>query len=83
MSLTFARDDPYSGGFITRKHHDPRNNVHVIQVEVTMDTYMYEPVDEDVIRRYALKQPRVTIVQDILRNAVRSACEMAERVYLR
>ncbi len=57
--------------------------MHVIQVEVTMDTYMYEPVDEDVIRRYALKQPRVTIVQDILRNAVRSACEMAERVYLR
>ncbi|MFP3976069.1 MAG: N-formylglutamate amidohydrolase, partial [Dehalococcoidia bacterium] len=83
LSLTFAKDDPYSGGFITRKHHDPKNNVHVIQVEVTMGTYMYEPVDEDVVRRYALKQPRVTIVQDILRNAVRSACEMAERVYLR
>lgn len=48
-----------------------------------MDTYMYEPVDEDIVMRYALKQPRVTIVQDILRQAVRSACETAERIYLR
>jgi len=81
LNLTVAKDVPYAGGFITRRHNDPANHVHVIQIEVTMDTYMYEAVDENVVKRYALKQPRVKIVHDILEKATRAACEAAERVY--
>ena len=47
LGLTVARDAPYSGGFITRSHHDPENHVHVIQLEVAMDAYMYEALEPD------------------------------------
>jgi N-formylglutamate amidohydrolase len=31
LGLTIDRDVPYSGGFITRSHHDPEGHVHVLQ----------------------------------------------------
>ena len=81
LGLTLAKNEPYSGGFITRMHHDPKNDVHVIQVEVTMETYMYEPMEEDKAKRYALKQSRLHIAQDFLRKAVLAASEAAKNVY--
>jgi len=81
LGLTVAKNDPYSGGFITRTHNDPDNHVHVMQLEITMDTYMYEAVDERAVRRYALKQPRVKFVRDILAAAVEAACRAADRIY--
>lgn len=81
LDLTVAKDVPYSGGFITRRHSDPANDVHALQVEVTMETYMYEAVDDDVAKRYALKPPRVRIVQDALRRAIHGARAAAERIY--
>ena len=81
LGLTFAKNEPYAGGFITRMHSDPANDVHVIQVEVTMDTYMYEPVEVDKVKRYALKQSRLRIAQDFLRSAVIAACDAAKRIY--
>ncbi len=81
LGLTLAKNEPYSGGFITRIHNDPKNDVHVIQIEVTMDTYMYEPLDSDKTKRYALKQSRLHIAQDFLRKAVLSASEAAKKLY--
>ncbi|MFW5855299.1 MAG: N-formylglutamate amidohydrolase [Thermodesulfobacteriota bacterium] len=80
LNLTVARDVPYAGGFITRKHHNPGEHVHVIQIEVSMDTYMYEAVDP-VSKRYALKSPRLKIVRSAVRSAFRAACTAAERIY--
>ncbi|MGI8728193.1 MAG: N-formylglutamate amidohydrolase, partial [Solirubrobacterales bacterium] len=62
LGLTIARDVPYSGGFITRVHHNPQEHVHVIQLEVAMDTYMYEAV-ANAPKRYAIKRPRLKIVR--------------------
>ncbi len=81
LGLTLAKNEPYSGGFITRMHSDPKNYVHVIQVEVTMDTYMYEPMESDKAKRYALKQSRLHIAQDFLRKAVLAASEAARELY--
>ncbi|MFO8056277.1 MAG: N-formylglutamate amidohydrolase [bacterium] len=81
LGLTFEKNQPYSGGFITRNYADPEQDVHVIQLEVTMDTYMYEPVEESRLKRYGLKQLRVRIVQDILRHALQAAIHTAERIY--
>ena len=81
MRFTWAENVPYAGGFITRRHSDPAGGVHIIQVEVTMDTYMYEPVNEDRVKRFALKQSRLHIVQDILHGAVRAAVDAAGRLY--
>lgn len=78
--LTVARDVPYSGGFITRTHHDPDDHVHVIQLEVAMETYMYEAVASPP-KRYALKRPRLRIVRRAVRAAFRAAAAEAERIY--
>ncbi|MGI8632220.1 MAG: N-formylglutamate amidohydrolase [Solirubrobacterales bacterium] len=80
LGLTIARDKPYAGGFITRTHHDPDNHVHVIQLEVAMDTYMYEAVAH-APKRYAIKRPRLQIVRRAVQAAFRSAAEGAERIY--
>lgn len=45
QSLTVVRNDPYKGGYITKEHHDPANHVHVLQLEIKKDLYMYEGLD--------------------------------------
>ncbi len=82
LGLTYAKNEPYSGGFITRMHSDRDNDVHVIQVEVTMDTYMYEAIETDKEKRYALKQSRLRIAQDFLRKAALAASDTARRLYV-
>jgi N-formylglutamate amidohydrolase/glutathione synthase/RimK-type ligase-like ATP-grasp enzyme len=80
LGLTIARDVPYSGGFITRSHHDPAGHVHVMQLEVAMDAYMYE-AGATPPKRYALKRPRLRIVRRTVQEAFRAAAEAAERIY--
>jgi N-formylglutamate amidohydrolase/glutathione synthase/RimK-type ligase-like ATP-grasp enzyme len=80
LGLTVDRDAPYSGGFITRNHHDPEAHVHVVQLEVAMDAYMYEAV-APAPKRYALKRPRLRIVRSTVQAAFRAAAEAAERIY--
>ncbi|MFP4306045.1 MAG: N-formylglutamate amidohydrolase [Desulfococcaceae bacterium] len=80
LGLSVARDVPYAGGFITRRHHNPGKHVHAIQIEVTMDTYMYEAVAAAPLR-YALKKPRLKLVREAVRSAFRAACQAAETLY--
>lgn len=72
LGISVAQNVPYSGGFIIRKHHDPAEEVHALQVEVTMDTYMFES-DTDPVRRHTIKQHRLDIVRSVLGNAVAAA----------
>jgi len=81
LGLSIARDRPYSGGFITRRHHAPEEDVHVLQIEVTMDTYMYEATESNPALRYALKPHRVRMVQQILETAIAAASEAAKERY--
>ncbi len=80
LGLTIASDVPYSGGFITRNHHAPEDHVHVVQLEVAMDAYMYEAVAPPS-KRYALKRPRLRIVRRAVQAGFRAAAEAAERIY--
>jgi N-formylglutamate amidohydrolase/glutathione synthase/RimK-type ligase-like ATP-grasp enzyme len=80
LGLTIDRDVPYSGGFITRSHHDPEGHVHVLQLEIAMDAYMYEAVAVPS-KRYAIKRPRLRIVRRAVQAAFRAAAEAAERIY--
>jgi hypothetical protein len=52
----------------------------VIQLEVAMDTYMYE-AGATPPKRYALKRPRLRIVRRAVQEAFRAAAEAAERIY--
>lgn len=74
LGISVAENVPYSGGFIIRKHHDPSAGVHAIQMEVTMDTYMYE-ADAVPHQRYALKQQRLDIIRSVLRQAIETTCQ--------
>lgn len=73
LGLTVAENDPYSGGAITRTHHDPEADVHALQIEVTMDSYMYESEEPSERRRYTLKQHRLGVVRGMLSRAVEAA----------
>jgi N-formylglutamate amidohydrolase len=80
LKLTVARDVPYCGGFITRNHHDPAAHVHVVQLEVAMDAYMYDAVAPPT-QRFALKPLHLRVVRRTVQAAFRAAAEAAERIY--
>ncbi len=42
-----VRNDPYSGGFNTRRHGEPKNGQHALQIEISRALYM----DEDSLER--------------------------------
>ncbi len=42
LGLRVRRNDPYAGGYITRHYGKPRENVHVLQIEVLRSLYMDE-----------------------------------------
>jgi N-formylglutamate amidohydrolase len=79
LGMSVARDVPYSGGFITRNHHDPEGHVHVVQLEVAMDNYMYAP-QAAAPMRYAVKPHRLRVVRRAIHAAFRAAAEAAEQI---
>ncbi len=42
LGLRVRRNDPYAGGYITRHYGRPRQNVHVLQIELLRSLYMDE-----------------------------------------
>jgi N-formylglutamate deformylase len=42
LGFVVGRNDPYAGGYITRHYGQPRNHVHVLQIEVARALYMDE-----------------------------------------
>lgn len=78
LGLTVAENDPYSGGAITRVHHDPPGDTHAIQIEVTMESYMYESDEPDPRRRFTIKQHRLDVLRRVLLRAVEAAAEAGE-----
>ncbi len=50
LGLRVRRNDPYAGGFITRHYGRPRDNVHVLQIELLRSLYMDEARFEKSVR---------------------------------
>jgi len=71
LNLTVDVDKPYSGGFITRKH---TKDAHVLQLEVSMDTYMHEGFIEEKPMRYKPKS-RLPLIRDAILKAIEKAIE--------
>ncbi len=42
LGYRVRRNDPYSGGYITRHYGRPRENTHALQIEIARDLYMRE-----------------------------------------
>ncbi len=61
LGYTVRRNDPYSGGYVTRHYGRPREHIHVLQLEVARGLYMDEARIER-IERFALVQRDLTRV---------------------
>lgn len=46
-NLRVVCDEPYKGGYITQRHADPDNGVHVLQLEIKKKLYMHEGLTAD------------------------------------
>ncbi len=46
-SYTIKKNSPYKGGFITMKYADPKNDVHIIQIETKKSLFMHEGLSNE------------------------------------
>jgi len=63
MGYRVGRNDPYSGGFVTRHYGRPKEKVHALQIEISRGLYM----DEARIQRH----PDLSPLQADLRRLIR------------
>ena len=66
LGFIIRRNDPYAGGYITRHYGQPRNGVHVIQLELARGLYMNEAVFSKLKDFNILRDKLETFVQTIL-----------------
>ena len=70
--LHSARNDPYAGGEIVRRHGAPAHNVHALQVELNRDLYLApdgRPESRGAARMSRLIAALVTVAADAARHA--------------
>jgi N-formylglutamate amidohydrolase len=74
--LPTVRNDPYAGGEIVRRHGNPPNNVHAVQLEFDRGLYMTSArrVDPEGVARVSL------IVRKIVRAAAGAATSWAQPI---
>lgn len=56
LGYTVRRNDPYSGGYVTRHYGRPREAIHVLQIEVSRGLYMDELRIERIDRFRRIRQ---------------------------
>lgn len=56
LGYTVRRNDPYSGGYVTRHYGRPREAIHVLQIEVSRGLYMDELRIERIDRFLRIRQ---------------------------
>ena len=75
LGYVVRRNDPYSGGFVTRHYGRPREHVHVLQVEVARRLYM----DESSIQRIKRFAPVQDDLSTLLAALAREAASLLDR----
>jgi N-formylglutamate deformylase len=63
LGFTTRRNDPYAGGYITRHYGQPRNRVHVVQLELARGLYMNEAKYHKRVDFNLLKSRLETFIQ--------------------
>ena len=74
---TIMIDHPYSGGYITQKYHYPKNNIHVLQVEIKKSLYMDESLQQG---NFEINQDRLKIVKKIISQAFQATASTAQEI---
>jgi len=71
LGYIVRRNDPYAGGYITRHYGRPREQVHVMQLEIARELYMDESRIERLPGFGAVQQDMTTLIEAIARTASR------------
>lgn len=70
--FTFAINDRFIGGYITRHYGDPANNIHSMQMEIGRSSYMNE-------EGFTYDQAKSEKLQPVLRSILEAALESSSR----
>jgi N-formylglutamate deformylase len=62
MGYAVRRNDPYSGGYVTRHYGRPREGVHVLQIEMARGLYMDEARIKPIPRFGAVRRDVTTLL---------------------
>jgi N-formylglutamate amidohydrolase len=65
------RNDPYAGGYITRHYGRPREQVHVVQIEIARELYMDESRIERLARFAGVRRDLTALIAAIAGQAER------------
>lgn len=69
LGYVVRRNDPYAGGYITRHYGRPREQTHVVQLEIARELYMDEARIERLPRFAAVRQDITALIEAIARTA--------------
>ncbi len=69
MGYQVRRNDPYSGGYVTRHYGRPRESVHALQIEVARNLYMDELRFLHGIGFAAVQRDLTTLARELARQA--------------
>ncbi len=71
LGYVVRRNDPYAGGYITRHYGRPREQVHVVQLEIARELYMDEARIERLARFAAVQHDMTALIEAIVQTAGR------------
>ena len=69
LGYAVRRNDPYSGGYVTRHYGRPREGVHVLQIEIARGLYMNETRIEPIPRFSAVQRDLTQLIAALAAQA--------------
>ena len=69
LGYAVRRNDPYSGGYVTRHYGRPREGVHVLQIEIARGLYMNETRIEPIARFSAVQRDLTQLIAALAAQA--------------
>jgi N-formylglutamate amidohydrolase len=69
LGYAVRRNDPYSGGYVTRHYGRPREGVHVLQIEIARRLYMDELRIEPIPRFAAVRRDLTSLLAALATQA--------------
>jgi N-formylglutamate deformylase len=80
-NLTVVKNNPYKGGLITKKYHDPENHVHVIQIETKKKNFMVEAMHDNPFDAFEIDERGFNIISWIVQETFIRTGEDVRKLY--
>lgn len=77
FGLTANKDNPYSGGYITQKYHDPKNQIYILQLEVKKALYMDESLESG---NFEMDLTKLQQINSVIAKSFQATSQEAKRI---